>query len=779
LRFAYLFPLWFLLFVICLLQILPPQKLSHMRFPMSQCLVLTTCVFLSIVVIDSEWVLAQVKPAASNAALAETFNSKLKPLLTQYCGDCHGGDEREGGVSFNSVLGDATDKLEVELWQQVLEQVEIGLMPPEKSDSPTAWQREHIVAWIKDVLVAGGKGHAIRARLLLPEYGNRVSHELLFSGEIKTPAYTPARLWRMSPEIFRGKRYQGHAPGGLQAKPLTFASKSSGIRDYASQEVLGESGFLSLQMAFDDIISNQMHDRTLAAVNYGANAGKPTVIAGTDSFKAIAESKGAPDLESMQRVIREEFYRATGRRITAEEEQRFLDFMKTSIEEAGNESGLKISVMAIYLSTESVYRLELGRPLPDEHGRRMLSPQEIAIALAFALGDVPPAGIPILQEAMQEKKLSTKSDIEVVVRKLIAAGAPPLRKELPAAPYPRLIQEGEHGFGWYPRIVRFFEEFFQYAKAAGTFKDSPGEGVGSRALVGWPQGHIAAIVNEDQNVFEELLTSPRFNNNKAVLIAYMKAKYAQRLSSSPASGHPKIQRWHDDMLNKAKPLKSETFRAGLLTDNSWLIAHSTNNENHPVHRGIWIRQRLLAGSLPALPINVDAQIPEGNDKTLRERHAVTRQAECWKCHKLFDPLGMPFESFDDRGWIRAARYFDKAKNEYLPQPQISEEELKKMTKKSAIDVRPVDATGAITGTGEDGIDGPVKDASELVNRLARSTRVRRSFIRHTFRYWMGRNEMLSDASTLLAADRAYVESGGKFSEVLVSLLTSDSFLYRK
>jgi hypothetical protein len=39
--------------------------------------------------------------------------------------------------------------------------------------------------------------------------------------------------------------------------------------------------------------------------------------------------------------------------------------------------------------------------------------------------------------------------------------------------------------------------------------------------------------------------------------------------------------------------------------------------------------------------------------------------------------------------------------------------------------------------------------------------------------------MLSDSKTLIAADRAYVDSGGSFKAVVVSLLTSDSFMYRK
>ena len=44
---------------------------------------------------------------------------------------------------------------------------------------------------------------------------------------------------------------------------------------------------------------------------------------------------------------------------------------------------------------------------------------------------------------------------------------------------------------------------------------------------------------------------------------------------------------------------------------------------------------------------------------------------------------------------------------------------------------------------------------------------------------MGRNERLSDSKTLIDADKAYVESGGSWDAVIVSLLTSDSFIYRK
>ena len=97
-------------------------------------------------------------------------------------------------------------------------------------------------------------------------------------------------------------------------------------------------------------------------------------------------------------------------------------------------------------------------------------------------------------------------------------------------------------------------------------------------------------------------------------------------------------------------------------------------------------------------------------------------------------------------------------------------------KKKAV---PVDASGEIISSGEATLDGEVKDAVELVNRLARSERVRQSFVRHAFRFWMGRNETLRDAPTLVEADRAFADSDGSFTELLVSLLKSDAFLYRK
>jgi hypothetical protein len=114
-----------------------------------------------------------------------------------------------------------------------------------------------------------------------------------------------------------------------------------------------------------------------------------------------------------------------------------------------------------------------------------------------------------------------------------------------------------------------------------------------------------------------------------------------------------------------------------------------------------------------------------------------------------DPLGLPFEMYNHAGLFRRA-------------------ELGK----------PADTTGEIIDSGDPALDGKVANAIEMIQRLADSERAQQVFVRHAFRYWMGRNETLSDAPVLQEAYRAYKDGGGSMKALLTSLLTSDAFLYR-
>ncbi|HAE12365.1 MAG TPA: hypothetical protein DCG39_12055 [Opitutae bacterium] len=142
-----------------------------------------------------------------------------------------------------------------------------------------------------------------------------------------------------------------------------------------------------------------------------------------------------------------------------------------------------------------------------------------------------------------------------------------------------------------------------------------------------------------------------------------------------------------------------------------------------------------------------------------------------------DPLGFPFELYDDFGRFRT--------EERLEHPENLLQEAKRGEVNAfgaslpVYKTLPVDPRGVLKGTGDPKLDGEVEDAFDLIDRLAKSGKARQSIIRHAFRYFLGRNETLSDSKTLIDADKAYVDNGGSFDEVIVSLLTSDSFIYRK
>lgn len=219
-----------------------------------------------------------------------------------------------------------------------------------------------------------------------------------------------------------------------------------------------------------------------------------------------------------------------------------------------------------------------------------------------------------------------------------------------------------------------------------------------------------------------------------------------------------------------QPFKLEN-RKGILTHPAWLIAHSLNTETDPVRRGRFVQEKLLAGRVPDIPITVDAVVPEDHTKTHRQRldKVTMYDQECWKCHEYMNPLGLPFEMYDDFGRFRRDEPIEAPEN-------VIGKHLKHFNLYKTL---PVDPSGELRGTGDPNLDGEVKDALDLIDRIAKSDRARQSIIRHAFRFYMGRNETLSDSQTLIDADNAYVKSGGSFKSVILSLLTSDSFIYRK
>ena len=286
------------------------------------------------------------------------------------------------------------------------------------------------------------------------------------------------------------------------------------------------------------------------------------------------------------------------------------------------------------------------------------------------------------------------------------------------------------------RLLQFFQEYFDYQKAEDVFKDQiKGHKHWAPALVYDLDALIIHTLKKDKQVFKTLLTTP---------------EYLIFVNSHRDHGNPLVYNLPPDWKPTPKPVRfPKNQRMGVLTHPAWLVAHSGNFDNDPIRRGHWIRYKLLGGNVPDIPINVDAKLPDDKTMTLRERMHVTRAETCYKCHSKMNPLGLPFELYDHYGRLRFTE-LDK----------------------------PVDTTSKVVNTGVVGVDGEVGSPFELIKRLADSKHCEQVFTRYVFRFFLGRNETLGDAKTLQEAHKAYVESDGSMKALVVSLLSSDSFIYR-
>lgn len=206
-----------------------------------------------------------------------------------------------------------------------------------------------------------------------------------------------------------------------------------------------------------------------------------------------------------------------------------------------------------------------------------------------------------------------------------------------------------------------------------------------------------------------------------------------------------------------EPLPGETghveyprdHRFGILTQPGFLSAWSAANETMPVQRGRFIRENVLClGVIGAPPPNVP-HLPEVPNQTMRERLAAHVETDgCSACHRQMDPIGLVLEQYDHAGRWR------------------SEEQGK-----------PVVTSGAIYSLF--GRDVMLSGPKDLAIALSSEPVVRQCAVQQAFRSFMGRNEQARDGCSLVAAHAALKASDDDVLELVLGVVTSDSFLYRE
>jgi hypothetical protein len=230
---------------------------------------------------------------------------------------------------------------------------------------------------------------------------------------------------------------------------------------------------------------------------------------------------------------------------------------------------------------------------------------------------------------------------------------------------------------------------------------------------------------EDDTLASLYLSPVRFRS------ATLSAFYGDALSTSPS-----VER-------VSGPIEDRSF--GLLSLAGFLVTRSANPDTAIIHRGRFVRERLLCQPLGSPPPGVAGSLPALRpDMTRRQRIETHTGAEtCQTCHSLINGPGFALETFDPRG------HFSLVDN-----------------------ARPVDARAEIVGTDVGAVDG----ARELSERLASSADARHCAVQRLYQFALGRALTRDDTvwvDALAATDER------NFVQLFLALTDEDVFHVRR
>lgn len=408
-----------------------------------------------------------------------------------------------------------------------------------------------------------------------------------------------------------------------------------------------------------------------------------------------------------QREFIESFVaRAFRRPATMEDLMAFASVFENGRALGGDFSWAVRAVVEVALqSPEFLYRPELGEPADDKGpGWSRPSAYEMASRLSYLfLGSAPDAE---LLEAASRDALRSPDEIEAQARRLLEH-----ERARPAIGY------------FYRRFLGVLDRTFS---AAGTAEHPSFTPEIAALLSTETEAFTADLTLGGEGDFQALLTAPHTFVNGPLAAFY----------GIPGVSGNEFQRVAVD----------ESPRGGLLTQASFLAAHSTGPFTNPSRRGQAVATAFLGLEVPPEPVIDDIPTPPAPGLTTRQRFEVhTQNDACAGCHVFFDPIGFAFEHFDAKGLWRDTE-----------------------------NGLTIDTTGEIIETDAAGsFDG----ALELAQRLADSDDAKRCFVEKWFAHAHGRPATSGDACSLQTLERAFASEGWNLRELLVALTQNDAFLY--
>lgn len=104
----------------------------------------------------------------------------LQPFLKNYCIQCHGAEQQKGDRRFDQLTGNFTKLAEAEAFQEILDQLNLGEMPPKSKKQPAPAELKRVVTHLTGALARArateeeNSGKVVLRRLNRAEYRNTI-----------------------------------------------------------------------------------------------------------------------------------------------------------------------------------------------------------------------------------------------------------------------------------------------------------------------------------------------------------------------------------------------------------------------------------------------------------------------------------------------------------------------------------------------------------------------------------------------------------------------------
>ena len=408
-----------------------------------------------------------------------------------------------------------------------------------------------------------------------------------------------------------------------------------------------------------------------------------------DQYREVAENLGdivpledllpcslaAGNINCAHQFIKTFGERAYRRPLSHTEVDQYLSLYRLVVSQECFEQGIRWVITAMLQSPHFLYRSELGWRQEGGHNLFKLSSYELASEISY-----------LLWQTMPDDELFEA-----------ASNGDLLDPTMMTAQIQRLLNDPRSGL----TAQYFFFKWLQLDRLMQVVRDS-------EIYAALYFEIREAMVKESQLFIDELWHS---DETLSALFLSTHSWANQDLASyygvSTGAPHPQESGFYRIQVAPSRP-------AGILTHGSFLTTHAAPTSSSPIHRGVIVRERILCNHLDPPPEGLDIMPPVFDpDLTTRERFAAHTEEEiCASCHRLIDPIGFGFESYDGIGRYR-------------------EQE----------GTLPIDSSGALIRE-SDGSSFPFNGMAELADLLAQDEEVSACYARQWLRFSVGESEGL-------------------------------------